>query len=449
MSVCDPTAKRNCMTALATCLGAVAFLAAAGQALAQQDKQDTRREQSGAKVTVVRDNTDRQDKGESDADLLNENYQPKGIEMGQFLLMPKFEVSEAYNSNIYATAWGTKDDSITVLRPEVKLRSRFTEHELNFSAMVEDYRYARFTDENRTDFNTYVDGRYDINSDTKITHLSMLTWGHEERTSPDAVNGVSPGTNFSNTNRTGIQGGGGRIKLLGEAGYDRKEWGAVDTSAGTQVYNGDRNRWEFQLRERASYEMFPGYAALVELTENTHRYDSSSDRNGYDRNSKGYRAEAGIGVDISKLIRGDFLIGYMKQDYRDGRFKDPSGLAMRASFNWTPTKLTSIQPALERSVQDTTTARASGMVHSIGSLTVKHELARNMVVTGFGSLSKDEYQGVDGQDFWTYEVGGHLIYSFRPELYMAGEVKYRNKDSDMDASSYKQAVMMVRFGVQY
>lgn len=438
---------------LAACLGAstlLAFSLAATPALAQgnTDKQDTRREQSGAKVTVFREN-EHQDKGTSDAELVDDSYQAKGFEMGQFLLLPKVEVGERYDSNIFGTHDAVKSDFITIVRPEVKLRSRFIEHELNFTAFAEDYRLARFTDDNRTNFTTYVDGRYDFSSDTQAIQFSQLEWGHEDRTSPDAVNGVKPNTTFTSTNLTGLQHKAGRYKLVGEAGYDRKEFGDSTTSAGNTIDNSDRDRWEFQVKERAGYEMFPGYSAIVELSQNTHRYDTSSDRNGFDRNSSGYRAEAGFGVDISKLIRGDFLVGYMQQNYRDDRFKDPSGVALRAAFNWTPTKLTSVMPTLERTITDTTTARASAVVRNMGTLTVKHELARNMIATGFGSLSFDQLQGVNNQDYWTYEAGGSLIYKFNPEVYVQGEGKYRNKDAEQTVSSYSQTVLMVRLGLQY
>lgn len=439
---------------LASLAGGLLFGSGAGdmgRAWGQQDPMDSHdklRQQSGAKVTIIQEER-RQDVGKSDAEMVDDAFQAKGMELGQFLLLPKIEVGEQYNSNVFAQKWNPQFDTVTVVRPEVKLRSRFVEHALNFGMFAEDYRYSRFSGDDRTDFTSYVDGRYDFSSDTVLNQYSQVSFGHEDRTSPDAVNGTSPGKTFSSTNRTSLEHKGARFKLLGELGYDRKEFGSVTASSGTTINAGDRDRWEYLARQRASYEMFPGYSALVEVSENIHDFDSTSDRNGYNRSSSGYRVETGFAVDISKLIRGDFLLGYMQQNYQDSRFKDPKGLAMRAAFNWTPTKMTTVMPALERSVTDTTTAQVSGITHNMASLTVKHEFARNMIYTGFGSASYDQNVGLNGQDYWTYEVGNILTYAFMPELYVSGEVKYKNKDSELTTSSFSQTIMMVRLGLQY
>jgi hypothetical protein len=436
-------ALRSC--AVAALLGVVGGGAAWAE---DREPRDTRRQQSGAKVTDFRDQKT-QDKGEDDAALLADPFQPKGLELGQFLLLPKVEVGEQYNSNVFGQRYDHKHDFITVVKPDIKLRSRFIEHELNLGFQMDDYRYLEYTDDNRTDFRGQVDGRFDFSGDTKATHYSQASFSHEDRTSPDAVDGKSPTPTTTYTNRTGIEHSEGRFKFSGEAWYDRKMFSATEQTTGLDTNNSDRDRWELQLVERASYEMFPGYSAIVELSENMHVFDRDFDRNGFDRDSRGYRAEMGIGVDISKLVRGDFLVGYMAQDFDDGRLKDVKGWAAKANFNWTPTKLTSVMPTLERTVGDTTTVGASGMVHTGLTLTIKHELARNIIVTGFGSASHDEFEGTKSNDYWLYEGGGTVVYSFMPEFYIGGEVKYKTKDAKEEASSFNQTTMMIKLGIQY
>lgn len=430
-------------------LVAVTGIAAVSAAHAQTgDQADPRRQGNAAKVTAQND-ADKGGRVEDDSERMSDSYKAKGIEMGAFLFLPKLEVDETYNSNVYSQRHDPKHDYITTVRPEMKLRSRFIEHEINLGMVAEQYLYKTWQDDNRTDLQFDVDGRFDFTSETQANHFSQLNFKHEDRGSPDATNGVEPTKTFSSINRTGLQHKAGRVTLLSEAMYDRREYGNSITSNGTVTDNSDRDRWEYGLRQRGGYELFPGYSALIEVSGNTHRFDKSSDRNGFNRNSKGYRAETGVGVDISKLVRGDFLVGYMQQDYEDRSLKDPKGLSWRASFNYTPTKLTSIIPGIERSLTDTTTSSASALLTDNFTLTVRHELARNIVLTGYGAAARNDLQGINGQDFWTYESRFRGTYAFTPELFAGGEVAYKTKDPEQPSSGYSQTTVMLRLGVQY
>lgn len=434
-------------------VAALAVLVDSSSAAAQvhgvtQVQTDPRRANSGANVTAEvnpGDNAKRDD----DSERLDDSYQPKGVEIGNFLFLPKVEVDESFNTNVFATENNEVSDFLTVVRPEAKLRSRLSEHEINFGAVVEGYFFNTYTGDNRTEVQFDVDGRYDFSSQTQAIFFSQLYSRHEDRGSPDDVGGTEPTLTEGAVNRLSLKHQMGRYNAQAEFGADRRTFGEVPTSAGKIISNSDRDRWEYLARQRGSYEMFPGYAAVVELTENVRSYDNSSDRNGLNRNSQGIRAEGGLGVDVSQLVRGDFLIGYLVQDYEDNRLKDPSGLALRAAFNWTPSKLTVIVPALERTVYETTTAQSSSMVRSIANVTIRHELQRNIILTGYGALHYDEMTGVTGQDSLSYEGRGKVIYAFNPNLYVGGELAYRSKSSEADNGSYHQTVSMIRLGLQY
>jgi hypothetical protein len=196
-----------------------------------------------------------------------------------------------------------------------------------------------------------------------------------------------------------------------------------------------------------SYEMFPGYSVIGEVSANRRSYDSNRDDLGFQRSSWGYAARTGIGVDISQLIRGDFMIGYMAQNYEDPRFKDPKGLSVRASFNWTPSKMTVVVPSFERSIQETTTSQVSGSVRTSAGVLVRHELQRNIVLTMTTRVSNDYYKGT-GQSNWTYEARLRGIWSLAPEYYIGGEAGSRIRTSTVQSSEFKQTTVLLRFGLR-
>lgn len=415
------------------------------QSIKSQDKADPRRAHS-AKI-LQEQNLDENTEGKGDEKQIDNSYQPKGIELGSFLLLPQVEVSEGYNNNVYARSNDKKSDFITRITPEFQLRSRFTNHMLNVTARAEQSLFATYKDDNHLDASTNVSGRYDFSREWEATGSLDAYQAYEDRGSPDAVNGKSPTRTYGFGGRTGTKYQVGRYTFLGEVNGARRLFGDVDTSTGTTIDNSDRDRNEFGALGRGSYEMFPGYAAVAQVEVNRRQYDSSRDRSGYNRSSSGWRAETGIGVDITQLVRGDFLVGYLKQDYEDSRFKDPSGLALKSVLNWTPNRMTVVALSLERSVQETITTNASGMIHTGASILIRHEMQRNIILTGTASAFQDDFKGAN-QTNWTYDARARAVYALQPELYVGGEIGFRRRTSDKPDVGFSQGVALLRIGAR-
>lgn len=408
---------------------------------------DPRESGKNAANITVETNPESDPDGTRDPERVDESYQPKGIEFGQFLVLPEIEFEERYNSNVFALANDPKGDLITRIAPEVQARSRFKEHALNLRAGLEQYFYRRFEDDNHTDGFVTASGRYDFDRNWEASALLETRLQHEDRGSPDDVGGEEQTPVYSVTGELGSEQTAGRYKFSESLRAVRYTFGDVDAGTGSSINNSDRDRVELVGTGRASYEMFPGYSAVGQLQGNVRQYDDSVDDAGVDRSSQGVRAEAGIGVDITQLIRGDFLVGYFRQDYSDPTLSDPSGPAVRAVFNWTPSRMTVVVPSLERSVQETTTTGASGMVRTGGSLLVRHEYARNIVLTGVTSVYHDDFDGA-GRENWTYDGRVRLIWALAPEYYVGGELSYRQRTSNIETSEYDQYVASIRFGLR-
>lgn len=407
---------------------------------------DPRRAASGAKITAET-SPDQDAAGQHDEKRTSESYQPKGLDLGLFLLLPKIENDVTFNSNVFATSSDAKSDFVNTIRPEFTLRSRFAQHELGVRMLAEKFLYRTYKRDNRLDFQTDVNGRYDVQAGTELTLFSQYFSRHEDRSSPDEAGGVTPTPTQGFISRLGGKHEMGRYVLSGDVTVQRLTFERVNTSTGTTVPNDDRDRWEVEGKLRGSYEMFPGYAAVAQVSANNRDYDDAFDRNGYQRSSRGYRVEAGVGVDISQLLRGDFLVGYLSQNYRDARLTDPSGLSVRATFNWTPDKLLIVVPALERTVAETTRAGASSQVRTSGSVLVRYEAARNILLSSYLSAAYSENSGQRPTD-WLYEARLRGIYSFTRELFVGAEAVHKLKDVQGENGGYRQTTLMLRLGLQ-
>ncbi len=406
--------------------------------------QDPRRA-GGAKVTTD-PNPPTNARENDDIDQLADRYQPKGITLGKFLLLPKIEFDQTYNDNIYATEKNKKGDFISIVRPEATLRLKEPNYYWNTNVSLEANRHAEYKDDNTVQGRFLTDGLYEFNRSLEVSGSYIFSALAEDRGSDEAEQGKEPTKVWTHDARIGGKVREGRYTFALDGGATKMSYDNVPTTTRI-IDNSDRDRTQYYLSSRASYEIFPGYAAIVAATVNQRDYDRGTDRAGYNRDSTGYRVEGGIGVDLSQTIRGDFLIGYLSQDYKDKRFEDPSGLAFKASFNWTPSSLTLIVPTLERSVQETTLLNASGMVRTSASVLVRHEYARNILLTGFAGVYYDDFKGLN-RDSILYELRGRLTYAFNENVFVSGELSHRTKDSELNSRSFNQNFIGLRLGLQ-
>ena len=200
--------------------------AAHAQAVKSQTGADPRRQKDAAKITSETAPDDA--KGASDPERVDDSYQPKGVELGQFLFFPQLEVEEGYNSNIFASRSNPQSDFITRVAPEMRLRSRFKEHSLNLLGRIETFRFARFSDDDHIDGQFLADGRYDFNNNWEASGLLDFSKRAEDRGSPDAAGGKEPTPTYTTKLQTGTKVREGRYTL--QAGFTASRLSVVSPS---------------------------------------------------------------------------------------------------------------------------------------------------------------------------------------------------------------------------
>lgn len=386
--------------------------------------------------------------GKEDAQRVDDSYQPRGIEMGTFLLFPAVEMDMSWTDNVFATRDDAKSDRFIRVTPSVRLRSRFTRHEINLTGELEKFVFDRYGNDDRLNGTVAADGKLDIRKGWEATGAVSYVDKGEDRSSPDVAQGLHPTDTYTLSGQAGTRLQQGRMLYQGSLSFNRSDIADNRRATGQPIDNSGRDRAEYEATGRIGYEMFPNYFALVEGAVNTRTYDNRVPGTSYDRSSDGYRLESGVGIDVTDVVRGDFLVGYLAQDYDHPGFTDPSGFSFRARLNWTPSRLTVVVPSLDRSVQETVRSGASSVVRTGAGLTVRHEFARNVVGTFIGNVAHEDYEA-SPDDSWSYDARVRGIYALSRELYVGGEARYRNRDADSGSGSYKQVTLMFRVGARY
>ncbi len=393
--------------------------------------------------------TDTNPAASPDQQRLADEYQPKGIEAGSFLVYPEATTEAIYSNNIYATKNNAVSDWVSKNKAGFRAQSRLNLHKFDFFGDIEKLFYRRETANDQVNGRFGFDGRYDLSRGTELTAAASAYWQHEDRGSPDATSGKDPTPVNGNIQTFGGRTSGGAWINSGEFSRHQMQFGNVQTAAGTTTLNSRRDRSEYKLTGRTAYEMFPGYYAVGYGVLNKRAYESSVNFGNVKRDSEGFAVYTGAGVDISQLIRGDFLVGYLRQNYESPALRDPSGLAVKVTLNWTPDRQTLIVPSIDREVLESTTTNVSGIMRTSASLLARRELQRNIIVTGYGSVFKDQYIGADKPSYG-FETRGSLTYAFNANLFTQGEVGYRKRMADSAAvvSGFNQTTTMLRLGVR-
>jgi hypothetical protein len=397
---------------------------------------------------VQEPNVSADDQGVNDPQRVNAEYQPKGLDAGDFLFFPLLDVAEFYNDNVYATETDKKGDMVTQISPEFQLRSRFPDDQLNLVGRLEETVYATHGADDHLDGTLKSDWLYNFSRMFDLSGTLEINQLYEDRGSPDDKYALYPIRTRNIVFTSKLRRHLGHLTLSGEVDAARREFANVPRlDSNVPLINTDRDRVESSVIGRAEYELFPGYAAVAQASYNDVQYDHQFDQYGYQRSGDGYRGEAGVGVDLTQVIRGDFLVGYLHQHIDDNRLPGVNGMALSAVFNWTPSRMTLIVPSFQRTLFETTLPGASQDVRTGGGVLIRHELERNIVLTASGYVYRDEYKGI-GRTDWYYDTRVRAIWALAPEYYVGGEIGYRKRNSNLDTDSYNETVVLLRFGLR-
>lgn len=376
-------------------------------------------------------------------------YTPRGARLGGFLFYPKLTVTETYDDNIFKAETGEKDDFITQISPNLSLRSDWNRHALRFDANADVGRYADSDDDDYEDYDLRARGRADASRALTISGEARYRWLHEARGGDDVATDASAPVEYTRgtagleaeykPNRFGLTVG----TTLDD--YDYDDNGLL---AGGTTNNDDRDRTVWTGSVKAGYEIQEGYEAYLKGVYNDRNYDSAVDDNNFNRDSDGYNVQAGLAVDLTRLVRADVAIGWMEQEYSDANLEDASGWSGDARVRWSVTELTTLRFTANRAINETTTANASGIVYTSFGAGVDHELLRNLILKADARYANSDYQGLDREDDrMTFSAGAD--YKMNRNFFGGLGYTYEDRDSNTAGNDYTDNIVRLTVGAQF
>jgi hypothetical protein len=368
------------------------------------------------------------------------DYDPLGLRQGGFIIHPSLNLAGVYDSNIFATSTGAISDFYADLAPSITINSDWNRHAIGASFSEESKLYASHSSENVNNFNANAGGRYDIENQVYLVGAGAYTLTHEDRSSPNAALGKNPTEYKQSIAYLGYVHQPGRLGFRVDGtltSYDYNN--AVNGVTGATIDEQFRDRIEYVIAPRVSYEIIPGYRAFARFVGNDRQYNAIDPNVGAKRNSHGYEFDVGTAVEITRLVTGEIYAGYLHQDYASANLKSPSGMAFGGNIIWNITPLWSVKGSASQSVAETDVVSQVGVPASSSSetnftVTVEHELLRNLIVSGNAAFIHDDYNGISRTDN-TYAFGASARYLMNRNIHLTADITYSSRSSTSTAVS--------------
>ncbi|NJO38494.1 MAG: outer membrane beta-barrel protein [Rhizobiales bacterium] len=324
------------------------------------------------------------------ADRARPEYDALGIRAGSFLVFPELGVTEAYSDNVAFAEEDEQSDFVTEIEPSLRFQSQWSRHLLVAEIGSEIAIHADESDEDFQDLFAVGRGQVDVSRQTNITANAQARRGHEGRDDPEDAG------NDELTDLYQYGGGAAFNHQINRVGF----------SAGAEVLRSvydddgeeDRNANIYDFLLRTSYEVSPRLDLFVEGRYNIEDRDDAVDDAGIDRNTSGYEARLGAGLDITSVLFGEAFAGYRVQDFDEDDFDEETGVSFGVDLNWNPTLLTSIGLSGQRDFRPTDEGGAASNFQTEFAVTIDHELLRNLIMNGEARYQNDDFKGDDRED---------------------------------------------------
>lgn len=322
----------------------------------------------------------------------------KGVRLGAFMLYPELVAGATFDNNVFATKTNEQNDTIYTLEPSARLQSNWSNHSLILRASALSRSYADNGSQDTTDVNLGAYGRLDVTRRARLFASTDWKDSHEQLFEAPTLGLREPVEYKQSVSQIGGEVEFNRLKFTGTVGYDSLDFEDGRLFNGAVVDQDDRDRDITTYGVRADYALGGGTALFVSASHNEREFDKRPPAVATNRDSDGYEVLAGAAFDITRLLRGDFGVGYFSQSFDQPGVSDEEGFAVRGNLRWVPTQLLTISADAERSVGDSGLVGTRSTIITRAGVTADYAWRSNISLNGGLNYTQEDYSGVSRTD---------------------------------------------------
>lgn len=364
-------------------------------------------------------------------------FEPLGLRLGAFTLFPTLRVSEIYETNVGLEANNETSDFVTLIQPDIALKSVWSVHSLELTTGAELAIHANESEEDSENVFARADARIDVTRATNFEFRADAARQFIGRDDPeDEDNDLVDFLRYGST--LGLNHQFVRLAISSDIGFQRDNFPAGEE---------DRDATRYNLGLRTDYRIGRDLDLFVEGRYNIEDRDEDVDDAGIERDGRGYEIRLGASQDINALVSGEAFVGYRLQQFDEPEFGDESGLSFGADLAWRPTLLTTIAVAGERDLKNTNQADVASNFRTTGSITLTHELRRYITLGTDFSYTRDDFLGDDRADD-TFEAGFSTTYKMNRWIGLDAGYSYLERTSTDDNQEFQAHRIRIGLALQ-
>ena len=377
------------------------------------------------------------------------DFDPIGVSVGSFRLVPKLAVGTAYDSNVFRSENNVRGDLIGRVQPSFKLESDWSRHSLAVSAAADLGFYAEENGENYTDAQAAAAGIVDIRRGLRLE--TGLSFGrlHEARGSVDGDGGTEPTTFNRFTAQSALAARTGRVRYRFGGGYTTEDYQDVPRIGGGTLNQDDRDQAIWSAFGLVSYEALPDTRAFVAGQYKLLDFRASRDDSGVNRDSRQQSVVGGFDIDLGGITFARAYAGWLGQQFDDDRLEDISGFTVGGDVTSNITPLTTITATLNRNLHSTVTAGASAFVETGARAEVDHELLRNVLLGASVWSRRLTFKGIDRTDDHVgFGFSGEWLLNRYARVRLEYDFDLRNSGGNAAVNDWRRHVAALRLLLQ-
>jgi hypothetical protein len=344
------------------------------------------------------------------------DYDALGIRVGSVLVYPRLDVGGGYSDNIFLSESDRTGAVYAVVAPSVRANSNWSRHLVSASASGVFRRFAGNAVRNEDNWSTGVLGRLDATTDARVTAEVQAGRLNETPFSGGVESEIPALSNYRYnlaSVRAEYEPGRNRFAMA----YNRSTYDFSDFELGdgTVFRQGNRDRTIHGFVGQVERAMTPTTSIYGQISYSDTAYASELAPGIANRDSKGYRVVAGLSMDLPAFLRGTVALGYTWRNYASAVFPSVQGLSGDAKLEYFPSELTTFTLRARRLIQDSSLGSASAFFDNRLTLTVDHELLRNLILSSTADLAVQNY--IDSpEELTVYRLGGRGRYLISRQL---------------------------------
>lgn len=370
-------------------------------------------------------------------------YDPLGLHVGSLLLYPSVKGLAEYDDNVLASSTGARGDRIFTVEPGLRAKTDFNRHQLDVRSYYRHSFHGKLKTEDVEEYGALGRGVVDVTRRTRIRLSAGFEHEAEDRSSLASFSGSRRPVQFDRlTGGAGLEQEFGNLVMMGRGDIRKLTYKDAIDGLGNPLDMSFRDLTIKSGTGQAAYRLRSGLSLLLRGTLEERSYKLRPGDIGFDpitntdRSSKGARIEAGVGLELTNLIYGTLRVGYLKQNYRDPKLRDVSGLSYAADIRWNITPLTTIGLTGERSVDETSSQLTAGNLRTEAKFTVDHELLRNLILSAAVRAAKIKPAGPTAKSS-EFEGQFSAKYMMRRSLWLEAGYRYDKRSSSSNALDFR------------